>query len=68
MGEPPWYLPSSQKLLGLYDAILEASKSVTLVGCLSWHHFVSYSLLSLERNPSSHSDNLWQGSRSGRSG
>jgi len=31
-----WYLPSSLKLLGLWKAILETSKSVTLVECQSW--------------------------------
>jgi len=31
-----WHLPSSLKLLGLWKVILETSKSMTLVGCLSW--------------------------------
>jgi len=30
-----WHLPLSLKLLGLWKAILEASKGVTSVGCLS---------------------------------
>jgi len=31
-----WHLPSSLKLLGLWKAILETSKSIILVGCLNW--------------------------------
>ena len=31
-----WHLPLSLKLLGLWKVILETSKNMTLVGCLSW--------------------------------
>ena len=31
-----WHLPSSLKLLGLWKVILETSKCVIPVGCLSW--------------------------------